>query len=69
MTPYPLGILQPRGLPSNGYPHADSGPLVFYPGSHRLPYVFSKAWAFQNPISRRTDIARIWSGMNRAFRI
>jgi ectoine hydroxylase-related dioxygenase (phytanoyl-CoA dioxygenase family) len=41
MTTYPLGYLSAAWIAFEDI-HPDSGPLVFYPGSHRLPYVFSK---------------------------
>jgi len=41
MTTYPLGYLSAAWTAFEDI-HPDSGPLVFYPGSHRLPYVFSK---------------------------
>ena len=41
MTTYPLGFLSAAWTAFEDI-HPDSGPLVFYPGSHRLPYVFSK---------------------------
>lgn len=41
MTTYPLGYLTAAWIAFEDI-HADSGPLVYYPGSHRLPYVFSK---------------------------
>ena len=41
MTTYPLGYLTAAWIAFEDI-HPDSGPLVFYPGSHRLPYVFSK---------------------------
>ena len=41
MTTYPLGYLSAAWIAVEDI-HPDSGPLVFYPGSHRLPYVFSK---------------------------
>src|SRR5580658_7028189 len=41
MTTYPLGYLSAAWIAFEDiYP--DSGPLVYYPGSHRFPYVFSK---------------------------
>jgi hypothetical protein len=40
MTTYPLGYLTAAWIAFEDI-HPDSGPLVFYPGSHRLPYVFS----------------------------
>jgi hypothetical protein len=40
MTTYPIGYLTAAWIAFEDiYP--DSGPLVYYPGSHRLPYVFS----------------------------
>jgi hypothetical protein len=41
MTTYPLGYLTAAWIALEDI-HPDSGPLVYYPGSHRLPYVFSK---------------------------
>jgi Phytanoyl-CoA dioxygenase (PhyH) len=41
MTTYPLGYLTAAWIAFEDI-HSDSGPLVYYPGSHRLPYVFSK---------------------------
>lgn len=41
MTTYPLGYLTASWVAFEDI-HPDSGPLVYYPGSHRLPYVFSK---------------------------
>jgi len=41
MTTYPLGYLSAAWIAFEDI-HPDSGPLVYYPGSHRLPYVFSK---------------------------
>ena len=41
MTTYPLGYLTASWVAFEDI-HPDSGPLVYYPGSHRLPYIFSK---------------------------
>jgi hypothetical protein len=41
MTTYPLGYLTAAWVAFEDI-HPDSGPLVYYPGSHRLPYVFSR---------------------------
>jgi len=41
MTTYPLGYLTASWTAFEDI-HPDSGPLVYYPGSHRLPYVFSR---------------------------
>ena len=41
MTTYPIGYLSAAWIAFEDI-HPDSGPLVFYPGSHRFPYVFSK---------------------------
>lgn len=41
MTTYPLGYLTAAWIAFEDI-HADSGPLVYYPGSHKLPYVFSR---------------------------
>ncbi|MDP4025662.1 phytanoyl-CoA dioxygenase family protein [Methylobacterium sp. NEAU 140] len=40
MTTYPLGYLAACWVAMEDI-HADSGPLVYYPGTHRLPYLFS----------------------------
>jgi ectoine hydroxylase-related dioxygenase (phytanoyl-CoA dioxygenase family) len=41
MTTYPLGFLAAAWIALEDI-HADSGPLAFYPGSHRLPYYLSR---------------------------
>ncbi len=41
MTTYPIGYLTASWVAFEDI-HPDSGPLVYYPGSHRLPYLFSK---------------------------
>ncbi len=41
MTTYPLGYLTASWVAFEDI-HPDSGPLVYYPGSHKLPYYFSK---------------------------
>ena len=41
MTTYPLGYLTAAWIACEDI-HPDCGPLVYYPGSHKLPYVFSK---------------------------
>jgi ectoine hydroxylase-related dioxygenase (phytanoyl-CoA dioxygenase family) len=41
MTTYPLGYLAAAWIAFEDI-HPDCGPLVYYPGSHKLPYVFSK---------------------------
>jgi len=41
MTTYPIGYLSASWVAFEDI-HPDSGPLVYYPGSHKLPYVFSK---------------------------
>jgi hypothetical protein len=41
MTTYPLGYLTAAWIAFEDM-DPDCGPLVYYPGSHRLPYVFSK---------------------------
>ena len=48
MTTYPLGYLTAAWVAFEDI-HPDSGPLVFYPGSHRLPYVFSKDVGIPEP--------------------
>jgi hypothetical protein len=40
MTTYPLGYLAAAWVAFEDI-HPDSGPLVYYPGSHRWPYIFS----------------------------
>lgn len=40
MTTYPLGYLVASWIALEDI-HPDSGPLVYYPGSHRLPYLTS----------------------------
>jgi len=40
MTTYPLGYLAACWIAMEDI-HADAGPLVYYPGTHRLPYLFS----------------------------
>ncbi len=40
MTTYPLGYLTAAWIAFEDI-HPNSGPLVYYPGSHKLPYVFS----------------------------
>lgn len=41
MTTYPLGYLTAAWIACEDI-HPDCGSLVYYPGSHKLPYVFSK---------------------------
>lgn len=41
MTTYPIGYLTAAWVALEDI-HPDSGPLFYYPGSHRLPYYFSK---------------------------
>jgi ectoine hydroxylase-related dioxygenase (phytanoyl-CoA dioxygenase family) len=41
MTTYPLGYLTAAWIAFEDI-DPDCGPLVYYPGSHKLPYVFSK---------------------------
>ncbi len=52
MTTYPLGYLTAAWIAFEDI-HPDSGPLVFYPGSHRLPYVFSKDVDITEPEFKR----------------
>ncbi len=40
MTTYPLGYLAAAWVAFEDI-HPESGPLVYYPGSHRWPYLFS----------------------------
>lgn len=44
MTTYPLGYLVAVWVALEDI-HPDSGPLFYYPGSHRLPYVLNKDYA------------------------
>jgi len=46
MTTYPLGYLTAAWIAFDDI-HPDSGPLVYYPGSHKLPYTFSAMWALR----------------------
>lgn len=41
MTTYPNGFLAATWT-AYEHIHADSGPLVYYPGSHKLPYILSE---------------------------
>jgi ectoine hydroxylase-related dioxygenase (phytanoyl-CoA dioxygenase family) len=41
MTTYPLGYMAAAWIALEDI-HPDSGPLVYYPGSHRLPYLMSE---------------------------
>ncbi|MEY2541455.1 MAG: hypothetical protein QOI22_1057, partial [Verrucomicrobiota bacterium] len=41
MTTYPLGYLTAAWIAFEDI-HPDSGPLAYYPGSHHLPYLFSR---------------------------
>ena len=41
MTTYPNGYLTANWIAFEDI-HVDSGPLVYYPGSHKLPYIFSE---------------------------
>jgi len=41
MSSYPLGFMSAAWIALEDI-HPDSGPLEYYPGSHKLPYVFSK---------------------------
>ena len=41
MTTYPTGYLAANWIAFEDI-HPDSGPLIYYPGSHKLPYVFSE---------------------------
>jgi ectoine hydroxylase-related dioxygenase (phytanoyl-CoA dioxygenase family) len=41
MTTYPLGYLAANWIAYEDA-HADAGPLVYYPGSHKLPYLMSQ---------------------------
>ncbi len=41
MTTYPLGYLTAAWIAFEDI-HEDSGPLFYYPGSHRLPYLLSR---------------------------
>jgi ectoine hydroxylase-related dioxygenase (phytanoyl-CoA dioxygenase family) len=41
MTTYPLGYLMAAWIALEDI-HPDSGPLFYYPGSHKLPYVLNE---------------------------
>lgn len=41
MTTYPLGFMAAAWIAFEDI-HADSGPLLYYPGSHRWPYYFAR---------------------------
>jgi ectoine hydroxylase-related dioxygenase (phytanoyl-CoA dioxygenase family) len=43
MTTYPLGYLIAIWVALEDV-HADSGPLFYYPGSHKLPYLLNNEW-------------------------
>lgn len=43
MTTYPLGYLIAIWVALEDV-HADSGPLFYYPGSHKLPYLLNNDW-------------------------
>src|SRR5687768_5447381 len=43
MTTYPLGYLIAAWIALEDI-HPDSGPLVYYPGSHKLPYLLNNEW-------------------------
>lgn len=56
MTTYPLGYLTAAWIAFEDI-HPDCGPLVYYPGSHRLPYVFSKDVGISEEDFRREGYA------------
>ena len=56
MTTYPLGYLTAAWIAFENI-HPDSGPLVYYPGSHKLPYVFSKDVGISEEDFRRDGYA------------
>lgn len=43
MTTYPLGYLAAIWIALEDV-HPDSGPLFYYPGSHKLPYLLNNEW-------------------------
>lgn len=43
MTTYPLGYLIAAWIALEDI-HPDSGPLFYYPGSHKLPYLLNNEW-------------------------
>ncbi|MGH8093925.1 MAG: phytanoyl-CoA dioxygenase family protein [Chthoniobacterales bacterium] len=53
MTTYPIGYLSACWIAFEDI-HPDSGPLVYYPGSHRWPYVFSHDVGIDEDDYRRT---------------
>ena len=46
MTTYPLGYMVAAWIAFEDI-HEDSGPVVYYPGSHRLPYLSSRSVGIQ----------------------
>lgn len=56
MTTYPLGYLAAAWVAFEDI-HPNSGPLVYFPGSHRLPYVFSKDVAITETELKRDGYA------------
>ncbi|MBK7858075.1 MAG: phytanoyl-CoA dioxygenase family protein [Archangiaceae bacterium] len=52
MTTYPLGYMCASWIAFEDI-HPDSGPLFYYPGSHRLPYVFARDVGI-DPVEFRT---------------
>jgi hypothetical protein len=65
MTTYPLGYLAAAWVAFEDI-HPDSGPLVFYPGSHRWPYIFSQEVGIGETSFVNTDLAPTANSMNRA---
>jgi Phytanoyl-CoA dioxygenase (PhyH) len=52
MTTYPMGYLAASWTAFEDI-HPDSGPLVYYPGSHRLPYYLSKEVGIEPGVFKR----------------
>jgi ectoine hydroxylase len=49
MTTYPLGYLIAIWVALEDV-HSDSGPLFYYPGSHKLPYLLNNDWNANNSL-------------------
>jgi len=56
MTTYPLGYLTAAWIAFEDI-HPDCGPIVYYPGSHRLPYLSSLALGISSRDFRRRGYA------------
>jgi hypothetical protein len=67
MTTYPLGYLTAAWVAFEDI-HPDSGPLMYYPGSHRLPYLFSKDVGIQEGDFQRDGGGMYWGRYEPAIR-